>query len=80
MQVQETQRSLPDPPEDDNAPPARLRPRDLGKARNMTRRRNKMYASLMGCPPLVIPWLVAMGAQRRAACKEGAHAEQSLTG
>src|SRR5262245_55512898 len=49
----------------------RLRALDLRKA---------MRRSLMGCPPVVIPWLLAMRSHRRIAHEEEAHAEQSVTG
>jgi hypothetical protein len=57
-----------------------LQARALRKARRMRRRRNAMCAPLIGCPPLVTPWLLAMRPQRRIAHEEGAHAEQSVTG
>lgn len=79
MLEQETWDDLPDPPEDDDTPPAYLRPRDLRDARRISCQRNMMYAPLMGCPPLVTPWLLAMRSHRRIAHEEEAHAEQSIT-
>jgi hypothetical protein len=53
--------------------------RALRTARRMQRRRTTMYAPLMGCPPLVISWLLARHTPRRVADKEGAHAKRSVT-
>jgi hypothetical protein len=56
-----------------------LRAGDFHAARSLRRQRNVMYAPLMGCPPLVIPWLLAMGAQPLTISKEGAHAKRPVT-
>jgi hypothetical protein len=56
-----------------------LHARNLHAARRLHRQRNMMYAPLMGCPPLVIPWLLARHASRRVADKEGAHAKRTVT-
>ncbi len=58
---------------------AALRARDLRTMRRLRPQRNMIYAPLMGCPPLVIPWLLAGRAQSRAADKEGAHAKRTVT-
>ena len=58
---------------------AALRVRHLRTARRQRRQRNMIYAPLMGCPPLVIPWLLAMRPQLRTADEEGAHAKRSVT-
>jgi hypothetical protein len=58
---------------------ASLRARDLRAARKLRRHRNMIHAPLMGCPPLVIPWLLAMRPQLRIADEEGAHARRPVT-
>ena len=52
---------------------------DLRTARRLRRQRNVLNAPLMGCPPLVIPWLRARGSQRRGVDEEGAHAKRPVT-
>jgi hypothetical protein len=80
MQEQETWDDLPDPWADDCALPAYLRAYNVRETAKMRRwQRNKLYAPLMGCPPLLIPWLLAKHTQRGAADKEGAHAKRTVT-
>lgn len=59
--------------------PAHMPALDLRKVRNRSRRK-AMRVPLMGCPPLVVPWLLAIRPHRGIAHEEEAHAEQSITG
>jgi hypothetical protein len=79
MRKQEARDDLPDPRADNCAPPAFLQAGDFHAAQRLRRQQNVMYAPLMGCPPVVIPVLLAMHAPRRVADKEGAHAKRSVT-
>ena len=74
-QEHEARDAFPIPWEDGYVHPGYLRNR-----RSMRRRQNILNAPLMGCPSLVVPWLLAMGSQRRTAYEEGAHGEQPITG
>jgi hypothetical protein len=79
MPKQETWDGLPDPWEDDGIPPAYRQAREWRETGNMWRwQRNVLLAPLMGCPPLVIPWRLALGAQWRSIDEEGAHAKRSV--
>jgi hypothetical protein len=58
---------------------ASLRAADLRTARRRRRQRSMMYAPLVGCPPLGIPWLRAIGSHRRTVNEEGAHAKRPVS-
>jgi hypothetical protein len=79
MQEQETGDDLPNRSEHDCIPPAYLQTREWRETGDMRRWRNMMYTPLMGCPPLIIPWLRVIGSHRRTVNEEGAHAKRSVT-